>query len=108
MLLEQLFPKKRCFVTQLMCSSLLVSLKKTLYLPFNLSTNFNINVCSLCYTYTMHVYHLLYISLHQCNNLLELTIVPSTRTESRSIWSLNIRFHVLTLVYKYLLTKKKP
>lgn len=37
----------------------------------------------LCYTCTMHVYRLLYIALHQCNNLIELTIVPSTRTESR-------------------------
>lgn len=39
---------------------------------------------TFCYTYVMHAYRLNYISLYKCNNLvLELTIVPSTRTENR-------------------------
>lgn len=79
------FPKKEVFCNQLMCSSLLVSLKKNPISSFQFKYQFQyqcLQFC-LCYTYTMHVYRLLYISLHQCNNLIELTVVPSTRTESR-------------------------
>lgn len=90
MVLEQFSPENRrvLHVTQL-CASLLVSLKKTyiflsIEVPISMFTVLFVlsKHTTFCYTYVMHAYRLNYISLYKCNNLvLELTIVPSTRTD---------------------------